>query len=133
MMAQRHGLIINTTFWDRGEFLGNLPYDLAKTAINRMVLGMALELSPHHVSALALSPGWMRTEAVMAHGHTPEELSATESVEYIGRAVAALAADTNILEKSGRILTVGDLAREYGFTDVDGSRPPAFRISDGKD
>jgi hypothetical protein len=70
---------------------------------------------------------------VMAHGHTREELSRTESVEYIGRAVAALAADANVLEKSGRILTVGDLAREYGFTDVDGSQPPAFQISDGKD
>jgi NAD(P)-dependent dehydrogenase (short-subunit alcohol dehydrogenase family) len=133
MMAQRHGLIVNTTFWDRGEYLGNLPYDLAKTAINRMAHGMALELRPYHVSALALAPGWMRTEAVMAHGHTREELSRTESVEYIGRAVAALAADANVLEKSGRILTVGDLAREYGFTDVDGSQPPAFQISDGKD
>lgn len=132
MMAQRHGLIVNTTFWDRGEYLGNLPYDLAKTAINRMAHAMALELRPYRVSALALSPGWMRTEAVMAHGHTPEELSRTESVEYIGRAVAALAADTNVLEKSGRILTVGDLAREYGFTDVDGSKPSAFQISDGQ-
>jgi hypothetical protein len=67
----------------------------------------------------------------MAHGHTPEELSRTESMEYIGRAVAALAADANVLEKSGRILTVGDLARKYGCADVDGSRPPAFRISHG--
>jgi NAD(P)-dependent dehydrogenase (short-subunit alcohol dehydrogenase family) len=133
MMAQRHGLIVNTTFWDRGEYLGNLPYDLAKTAINRMAHGMALELRPYHVSALALSPGWMRTEAVMAHGHAPEELNRTESVEYIGRAVAALAADANVLEKSGRTLTVGDLARGYGFADVDGSRPPAFRISHGQD
>ena len=121
MMAQRHGLIVNTTFWDRGEYLGNLPYDLAKTAINRMAHGMALELRPYHVSALALSPGWMRTEAVMAHNHTPEELSRTKSVEHVGRAVAALAADANALEKPGRILTVGDLAREYGFTDTDGS------------
>jgi hypothetical protein len=53
----------------------------------------------------------MRTEAVMAHGHTPEELSRTESVQYIGRAVSALAADANVMVKSGRILTAGDLAR----------------------
>ena len=117
MMAQRHGLIVSMTFWDRGEYPGNL----AKTAINRMAHGMALELCPYHVSALALSPGWMRTEAVMAHNHTPEELSRTKSVEHVGRAVAALAADANALEKPGRILTVGDLAREYGFTDMDGS------------
>jgi NAD(P)-dependent dehydrogenase (short-subunit alcohol dehydrogenase family) len=129
MMAQRRGLIVNTTFWDRGVYLGSLPYDLAKTATNRMVHGMALELRPYNVSALALSPGWMRTEAVMAHDHTPAELSSTESVEYIGRAVAALVADANVLEKSGRILTAGEVAREYGFTDVNGSRPPAFRIS----
>ncbi len=133
MIAQRHGLIVNTTFWDRGEYLGNLPYDLAKATINRMVYGMALELRPHHVSALALSPGWMRTEAVMAHGHTPEELTKTESVEYIGRAVAALATDANILRKSGRVLTAGDLAREYGFTDLDGSQPQAFQISHEED
>ena len=68
----------------------------------------------------------------MAHGHTPEELSRTESVEYIGRAVAALPTDASVLEKSGRIVTVSDLAREYGFTDVDGSRPPEFRISEGQ-
>ena len=75
----------------------------------------------------------MRTEAVMAHDHTPDELKGTESVEYIGRAVAALAADGNVMAKSGRILTVGDLAREYEFTDVDGSQPPAFKMSDVRD
>ena len=61
MMAQRHALIVNTTFWDRGEYLGNLPYDLAKTAVNRMAHAVALQLRPYHVSALALSPGLMRT------------------------------------------------------------------------
>jgi NAD(P)-dependent dehydrogenase (short-subunit alcohol dehydrogenase family) len=133
MIAQRYGLIVNTTFWDRGEYLSNLPYDLAKTVINRMAYGMALELRPYNVAAVALSPGWMRTEAVMAHGHTVEELSRTESVEYIGRAVVALAADPDVITKTGSTLTVGDLAREYGFTDTDGSQPPAFQISNQKD
>lgn len=128
MMARGQGLIVNTTFWDRGKALSNLPYDLAKTAVNRLAYVMALELRPHSVAVVALSPGWMRTEAVMAHEHTAEELRRTESVEYIGRAVTALAADPNVIEKSGRTLTVGDLAREYGFTDVDGRQPPAFRI-----
>jgi NAD(P)-dependent dehydrogenase (short-subunit alcohol dehydrogenase family) len=130
MIERRQGLIVNTTFWDRNKVLSNLPYDLAKAAINRMAYAMGVELRPHNIAAVALSPGWMRTEAVMAHGHTPDELSRTESVEYIGRAVAALAADPRVVEKSGRVLTVGDLAREYGFTDIDGEQPPPFRISE---
>ncbi|HCP32054.1 TPA: oxidoreductase [Candidatus Acetothermia bacterium] len=133
MMSHRQGLIVNTTFWDRGKCLSNLPYDLAKTTINRMAYGMALELRKYHIAAVALSPGWMRTESVMAHKHTPEELSKTESVEYIGRAVAALATDSNVMEKAGSVLTVGDLAREYGFTDIDGNQPPAYRMSNPRD
>lgn len=128
MIARRRGLIVNTTFWDRGKLLSPLPYDLAKSAINRMAYGMALELKAHNVAAVALSPGWMRTEAVLAHEHAPEDLSRTESVEYIGRAVAALARDPRAMGKSGKTLTVGDLAREYGFKDIDGRQPPAFEI-----
>ena len=139
MAPQRRGLIVNTTFWDRGKCLGNLPYDLAKTAINRMAYVMALELREHNVAAVALSPGWMRTESVLRHyGLTPDDpdfmqvegLERTESVYYIGRAVAALASDTNVMLKSGRILTVGELAREYGFADVDGRQPPTYRMSE---
>ena len=137
MITQRRGLIVNTTFWDRGKALGNLPYDLAKTAINRLAYLLALELQPHGVAAVALSPGWMRTEEVLRHESATEEdwqenpaLARTESTAYIGRAVAALAADPDVMIKSGRTLTVGDLAREYGFTDVDGRQPPAYRMAD---
>lgn len=129
MLPQRQGLIVNTTFYDRGKYLSNLYYDLAKSAINRMAYGMALELRRHGIAAIALTPGWMRTEKVLEQ-HAPEELGQTESVEYIGRAVAALAADPQVMARSGRTLTVGDLAREYGFTDVDGRLIPAFRIPD---
>jgi NAD(P)-dependent dehydrogenase (short-subunit alcohol dehydrogenase family) len=133
MLPQRQGLIVNTTFWDRDRYFAPLPYYLAKTAINRMAYGMALELRAYNVAAVALSPGWMRTEAVMAdlppNGRPqPDEVEQTESVEYIGRAVVALASDPDVMEKSGSVLTVGDLAREYGFTDVDGRQPPPFRI-----
>jgi hypothetical protein len=79
----------------------------------------------------------MRTESVLQAYETDEqnwheipELTRTESTQYIGRAVAALAADPNVMEKSGRILTVGDLAREYGFTDIDGRQPPTYRMSE---
>jgi NAD(P)-dependent dehydrogenase (short-subunit alcohol dehydrogenase family) len=139
MMARREGLIVNTTFWDRGKCLSNLPYDVAKTAINRLAYVMALELREYNVAAVALSPGWMRTESVLqGYALTPddlafqevEELERTESVYYIGRAVAALASDPKVMQKSGRILCVGDLAREYGFTDVDGRQPPPYQMLD---
>jgi NAD(P)-dependent dehydrogenase (short-subunit alcohol dehydrogenase family) len=131
MLPQRRGLIVNTVAWAFDKYLGNLFYDVAKAAIIRMAFGMAEELRPHGIAAVALAPGFMRTERVMAeHARSPFDLSATESPEYLGRAVAALAADPEVLTKSGRVLTAGDLAREYGFTDVDGRQPEAFRIPD---
>ena len=129
MIERRTGLIVSTVAWAYGAYLGNLFYDVAKAAIIRMAFGMAEELRPHGVAAVALAPGFMRTERVMAaHAQQPFDLSATESPEYLGRAVTALAADPDILARSGQILTVGDLAREYGFTDVDGSQPEPFRM-----
>jgi len=137
MMLRRQGLIVNTTFWDRGKCLSNLPYDLAKATINRMAYAMALELRPYDIAVVALSPGWMRTEGVLRAYKTDEQnwhripdLGRTESTQYIGRAVAALATDPNVMEKSGRILAVGDLAREYGFTDLNGKQPPAYRMKE---
>jgi NAD(P)-dependent dehydrogenase (short-subunit alcohol dehydrogenase family) len=133
MLPQKHGLIVNITAWDRDKYLGNVLYDGAKNAINRMTIGMARDLMPHNVAALALAPGFMRTERVArsfeAAGNK-DYLNFTESPEYVGRAVVSLAADANILEKSGKVLAVGDLAQEYGFTDVDGRRIPAFRLPD---
>jgi NAD(P)-dependent dehydrogenase (short-subunit alcohol dehydrogenase family) len=133
--AQSGGLIVNTTFKDRGKYLGNLPYDLSKAVINRMAYGMALELKDDSIAALALSPGFMRTEAVLNEHDVSEEdwqddpeLERTESPRYIGRAIVALADDPDVLEKSGRTLTVGDLATEYDFTDIDGRQPPSFEI-----
>jgi NAD(P)-dependent dehydrogenase (short-subunit alcohol dehydrogenase family) len=130
MIAQKSGLIVSTTFWDHGKYLGNLFYDIAKCANVRMAEGMAREMRSFGVAALALTPGFMRTEGVMAHvERDPEfDFSQTESVEYIGRAVAALAADPAILAKSGQTLAVGDLAKEYGFTDIDGRIIPPFSI-----
>jgi NAD(P)-dependent dehydrogenase (short-subunit alcohol dehydrogenase family) len=136
MVERGRGLIVTTTFWDRDRYLrGNLLYDLAKSTMNRLALGMAEELRAHGVASLALSPGWMRTEFVLlghktdeAHWHERPELARTESPRYLGRAVAALSADPNVLAKSGRVLRVADLAEEYGFTDVDGRRVEAFEL-----
>lgn len=136
MVRQRAGLIVTTTFWDRGRYLkGNLFYDLAKAAMNRAAEGMAEELRPHGVSSVALSPGFMRTELVLAHMRADEAswrenpgLARTESPRYLGRAVVALAGDPDVIAKSGRVLLVGELAREYGFTDIDGRQPPPFEV-----
>ncbi len=131
MIAQHRGLIINTVAWDRGLYLGNLFYDVAKSAIIRMAFGMAEELKPYNVAALALAPGFVRTERVMAaHAIQPFPLDRTESIEYIGRAVACLAGDEDIMRKTGKVLTAGDLAKEFGFSDIDGKQPPAFRIDE---
>jgi NAD(P)-dependent dehydrogenase (short-subunit alcohol dehydrogenase family) len=136
MLAQKRGLIVTTTFWDRDRYMrGNLFYDLAKAAMNRLAFGMAEELRPHGVTSLALSPGWMRTEFVLA-GHQTDEahwrdvpaLARTESPRYLGRAVAALAADPKVISKSGKVHRVADLAREYGFTDIDGRQVEAFEL-----
>ena len=136
LVEQRRGLVVTTSFWDRDRVLeGNLVYDLAKASMNRLALVMAAELRPHGVASLALSPGWMRTELVLAghktdeaHWHERPELARTESPRYLGRAVAALAADPDVLRHSGRVLRVGDLARAYGFTDVDGRQPEPFEV-----
>jgi NAD(P)-dependent dehydrogenase (short-subunit alcohol dehydrogenase family) len=138
LVRQQHGLIVTTTFWDRDRYLqGNLFYDLAKAAMTRLAFGMAQELRAHGVASVAVSPGWMRTEFVLAGHHTDEAhwqerpaLARTESPRYLGRAVAALAADREIMAKSGRVLRVADLAQAYGFTDIDGRQVPAFEMDD---
>jgi NAD(P)-dependent dehydrogenase (short-subunit alcohol dehydrogenase family) len=123
------GLVVNTIAWLHGDYMGNLYYDTAKAALVRMTFGMAQELRSKGVSAVALAPGFMRTERVMAsHAREPFDLSATESPAYLGRAVRALADDPQVSKRSGEILYVGDLAKEFGFTDADGRQPPPFRL-----
>ncbi|HSM24539.1 MAG TPA: SDR family NAD(P)-dependent oxidoreductase [Anaerolineaceae bacterium] len=133
MIPNKSGLIINTTFYDRGKYFQPLSYFLAKNTINQMAYGMGLELREHNIAAIALSPGWMRTEAVMAAlspdgDPYPDEYEKTESVEYIGRAVLALASDSLVINKTGQTWTVGDLAIEYDFSDIDGRQVPTFQF-----
>jgi len=136
MIRRGTGLVVTTTFWDRGRYLrGNLFYDLAKSAMNRLAFAMAEELRPHRIASVAVSPGWMRTELILA-GHRTDEvhwrerpaLARTESPRYLGRAVVALAADPRILDRTGQVLRVADLARENGFTDVDGRVVEPFEL-----
>jgi NAD(P)-dependent dehydrogenase (short-subunit alcohol dehydrogenase family) len=130
MLAAGRGLIVHTTAWDRDRYLGNLFYDVAKAAVNRMAYGMAHELRGHGITVVALAPGFVRTERVTAAfaaagRPVPDGL---ESPEYAGRAVAALASDAGVSARTGQTLTVGELARAYGFTDIDGRQPPPFQI-----
>ncbi|MEU3976829.1 SDR family oxidoreductase [Streptomyces bacillaris] len=113
-------------------------YDLAKAAVNRMAFALGHELAPYGSTAVALTPGWLRSEAMLqAHevteatwreaiAHTPH-FAISESPAYVGRAVAALARDPEVARWNGRSLSSGQLARVYGFTDTDGSRPDAWR------
>lgn len=124
MLGRGRGLIITTSYWAYETYMVNLFYDLAMTAQNRLAFAMAEDLRPHGIASIALVPGFMRTELVEAT--YDGDRSVLESVEYIGRAVAKLAADPAVLEKTGRTLMVGELAVEYGFTDIDGRVIPPF-------
>ena len=129
MLPKGSGLIINTIAWLGGKYLGNLYYDVVKAASIRFTFGLSHELRSHGVAVVAVAPGFMRTERVMAaHAAHSFDLPATESPEYVGRAVAALVADPSVMAKSGSVHLVGELALEYGFTDTDGRQVPPFRV-----
>ncbi|MFG3045137.1 SDR family NAD(P)-dependent oxidoreductase [Streptomyces sp. NPDC048202] len=130
MLPQRSGLVVGISFSDGDIYLGQVGYDVFKSAADRMCRGMASDLRKRGVAAVSLHPGFVRTERVAAAweamGSGPA--SVVHSPEYVGRAVAALLTDPDVMERSGQVLSTGDLAAEYGFTDVDGRRPPAFRL-----
>jgi NAD(P)-dependent dehydrogenase (short-subunit alcohol dehydrogenase family) len=134
MVEQRAGLIVQLT---EGHVLGyrrNLYYDLGRVAEARLAYALAEELAPHKVTALAVAPGFLRSESVLDHFGVTEanwregiqkdpHFAASETPCFVGRAVAALAADRKVRAKSGGLFSSWGLAREYGFTDSDGSRP----------
>jgi NAD(P)-dependent dehydrogenase (short-subunit alcohol dehydrogenase family) len=114
-------------------------YDLAKASVLRLAFIQAEELAPHGGTAVALTPGWLRSEIMLerygvteenwrdAASGSPHFVAIAESPRYVGRAVAALAADPDVQRHNGGSFSSGELAREYGFTDVDGSQPDAWR------
>jgi NAD(P)-dependent dehydrogenase (short-subunit alcohol dehydrogenase family) len=131
MAAERHGVVVCTGGWDEPrEFLGNVYYDVCKSAIARLVAVLAHELRPYGVAVVGVYPGFTRTEAVVdafaaAGAEPPEE---AHSPEYVGRAVAHLAADPGVLELSGRGAQAATYAERYGFADVDGRTFVPFRM-----
>jgi NAD(P)-dependent dehydrogenase (short-subunit alcohol dehydrogenase family) len=113
-------------------------YDLAKTSVVRIAWALAQELAPHRCAAIALSSGWLRSEQMLDNYGVAEEnwrdalerqphFGISETPRYVGRAVAHLAADPKVARWNGQSLSSGQLAKVYGFTDIDGSQPDAWR------
>ena len=140
MLPQGRGLIVSTTANLAAlPYLPNIFYDLSKHTISRLVWAMAHELRERGIAALAVAPGFMRTERVTEAFRRAGAIAALdgpggpkETPVYLGRAIVALAADPRVLERSGQLLEVGTLAQEYGFTDVNGTQPAPFRIPASK-
>lgn len=128
LMASSKSLIVNISFGDEDKFLGDVQYDVAKAAVTRLGFALACKLKPQGVTALTVYPGFTRTERV-ERGASKEELASTHTPRFVGRAIVALAADPAVMDRTGGAFKVGQLAREYGFKDVDGSQPKPFSIS----
>ncbi len=142
LIRQPGGLVVEigdgTTGYNEANYRLSVFYDLAKVSVNRLAFTQAYELREHGGTAVALTPGWLRSETMLEHFGVTEEnwrdgiakdphFAISETPAYVGRAVAALAADPDRARWSGKSVSSGELARVYGFTDLDGSRPDAFR------
>ncbi|MBB5378349.1 NAD(P)-dependent dehydrogenase (short-subunit alcohol dehydrogenase family) [Deinococcus metalli] len=123
------GLVVNISFFAGQRHHGqeNIPYFLAKNADDQMARAMANHLRPHGVTAVSLYPGLVRTEGVLLAPEGTFDFSNSESPQFLGRAVAALAGDPQRLARSGQVLVAAELGEQYGFTDVDGRRPRSIR------
>ncbi len=136
------GLVVEvndgTTEYNATNYRVSFFYDLAKAAVNRMAFALAHELEPHGATAVSLTPGWLRSEAMLDAYRVTEanwqdatkiqpHFAISESPLFVGRAVAALAQDPDVARWNGQSLSSGQLAKIYGFTDRDGSRPDAWR------
>jgi NAD(P)-dependent dehydrogenase (short-subunit alcohol dehydrogenase family) len=136
------GLVVEVTdgtdAYNAAHYRVSFFYDLAKAAVNRMAFALAHELRPHGATAVSLTPGWLRSEAMLdIYGVTESNwrdatvrqphFAISESPAFVGRAVVVLAQDPNVSRWNGKSLSSGELAQVYGFTDLDGSRPDAWR------
>jgi NAD(P)-dependent dehydrogenase (short-subunit alcohol dehydrogenase family) len=136
------GLVVEmtdgTAEYNHANYRVSLFYDLAKTSVTRMAWAQAKELRPHQCTAVALTPGWLRSEQMLDnygvseanwHDATAKQphFIISESPRYVGRAVAHLAGDPDVARWSGQTLSSGQLAKVYGFTDLDGSQPDCWR------
>jgi NAD(P)-dependent dehydrogenase (short-subunit alcohol dehydrogenase family) len=127
MVTQRSGLIVNISFWAAQKHIGNVAYGVSKASTDKMTADMSHELRDYNVAVVSLYPGLVRTEKVMQAAEWLD-LTNSESPQFIGRAVAALAEDPKVMDKSGHVLVAAALAQEYGFTDIDGKRPTPLTL-----
>jgi NAD(P)-dependent dehydrogenase (short-subunit alcohol dehydrogenase family) len=134
MIVRKSGLVVEVTDGNTARYRGSFFYDLAKSAVIRLAVAQAAELKPHSVAAVAITPGFLRSEAMLENFGVTEanwrdgvakdpHFAHSETPAYLGRAVAALAADPRIMSKTGRALATWGLYKEYRFTDTDGTQP----------
>jgi NAD(P)-dependent dehydrogenase (short-subunit alcohol dehydrogenase family) len=128
MAPARRGLIVNVSHWAARKHIGNVIYGVAKAATDKLTSDMAVELRKHDVTVVSLYPGLVRTEAVLAAGIF--DLSNSESPEFSGRVIGALAMDPNAAQRSGQALVGAAVAAEYGLSDIDGRRPRPLTLTD---
>jgi dehydrogenase/reductase SDR family member 1 len=129
MTKQKSGLIVNISFWSSQVYLGNTQYGVSKAAVDKMTEYMAHELKKYKVAVISLYPGLVRTESIMRNAKH-FDMSNSESPQFIGRVVAMLASDPNILKKTGKVLVAAQEALEYGIQDVDGKQPRPLTLKD---
>jgi NAD(P)-dependent dehydrogenase (short-subunit alcohol dehydrogenase family) len=142
LIREAGGLVVEVTDgtaeYNADHYRIGVFYDLAKTSLTRLAWGLGQELSERGATAVALTPGWLRSELMLEHYGVTEEtwrdgtartphFCISESPRFVGRAVAALAADPDVGRWNGQSLSSGGLAQVYGFTDVDGTRPDCWR------
>jgi NAD(P)-dependent dehydrogenase (short-subunit alcohol dehydrogenase family) len=143
MFGRGQGLIVEITDGDSWSYRGNIFYDLVKTSVIRLAFAMSYELRKRNITAVAVTPGFLRSENMLEHfgvteanwrdaGKREPNFLASETPLFVGRAVAALAADPDAAKKSGRVFSSWDLSDEYGFTDADGARPHWGRFAEAK-
>jgi NAD(P)-dependent dehydrogenase (short-subunit alcohol dehydrogenase family) len=126
MVAEGSGLIVNISSFAGSGGEPNVAIGVAKGATDRLTASTAQQLREHGVAVVSVYPGLVRTEGVLKWAEHID-LGNSESPRFVGRAVAALAADPNVLERTGQVLVAAELAQEYGFTDIDGARPRSLR------
>ena len=129
MTKKKSGLIVNISFWSAQVYMSNTQYGVSKAAVDKMTEYMAHELKKYNVAAVSLYPGLVRTESIMRHAKD-FDMSNSESPQFIGRVVAALANDLSVMTKSGQVLVAAQEALEYGIQDIDGKQPRPLTIKD---
>jgi NAD(P)-dependent dehydrogenase (short-subunit alcohol dehydrogenase family) len=152
LVAQPGGLLVEVTDgtadYNAQHYRISVFYDLVKQSVNRLAFSQGHELGPHGATAVAITPGWLRSEMMLENfgvtetnwrealtergggrHQAPPDFALSESPRYVGRAVAALAADPDRTRWNQKSVSSGGLARHYGFTDIDGSRPDIWRYT----